>query len=169
MWKAFIEVRDSWMGYFNFIPVRCGLGVWSDWRVVGKPSPPSPSPGNSGWHSGRGTIFGVFKLEFDSYERYHNFDTGVLHILSSRIYLAEWFGLGSHFGRTMHMWALFQTQKACFVKMLQKWFRPQRFPGVYLSKGSGGWSPPANLIFNVNFVIRFKLEIDLIPTPTKWF
>ena len=34
-------------GYF--VPVRYGLGVWPDWRVVGAPSPPSPSApvGNS--------------------------------------------------------------------------------------------------------------------------
>ena len=45
------------------------------------------------------TVLGVFKLDFDSYERYQDFETGVLHRISSRIYLAEWFGLGSHFGK----------------------------------------------------------------------
>ena len=68
-------------------------------RIVGTPSPPPPSPppspGSSGWHSGQETIFGVFKLEFDSFESSRNFDTGVLHRSSSRIDLAEWFGLGS--------------------------------------------------------------------------
>ena len=53
---------------------------------------------NSGRHSGQGTMFGVFKLDFDSYERYLDLDTGVLHRIWSRIYLAQWFGLGSHFG-----------------------------------------------------------------------
>ena len=38
-------------------------------------------------------------MDFDSYERYLDFETGVLHRIWSRIYLAEWFGLGSHFGR----------------------------------------------------------------------
>ena len=43
----FFEVRDSRTGYL--VPVRYGLGVWPDWRVVGAPSPPSPSAsvGNS--------------------------------------------------------------------------------------------------------------------------
>ena len=35
------------------------------------------------------SIFGVFKLDFDSYESSWNFDTVVLHRISSRIYLAE--------------------------------------------------------------------------------
>ena len=94
-------------GFLNgyFIPVRYGLGVSPDWRVVGAPSPPSPSasPGNSGWHSGWGTLFGVFKLEFGSYESSRNFETGVLNRVSSRIDLAEWFGLGSHFGKTCYL------------------------------------------------------------------
>ena len=50
---------------------------------------PPPSPGNSGWHSGQETILEVFTLGFDSYERYLDFETGVLHRISSRIYLAE--------------------------------------------------------------------------------
>ena len=37
-------------------------------------------------------------MEFDSYERYLDFETGVLHRVSSQVHLAEWFGLGSHFG-----------------------------------------------------------------------
>ena len=51
------------------------------------------------WHSGQETIFGVFKFDFDSYEGYLDFETMVLHRISSRIYLAEWFGLRSHFGK----------------------------------------------------------------------
>ena len=43
-------------------------------------------------------MLGVFKLEFDSYEGYFDFDTGVIHRISNRIYLAEWFGLRSNFG-----------------------------------------------------------------------
>ena len=31
----------------------------------------------------------------------------------------------------------------------------------------GGLNPPANLMFSINFVIRFRLEINLLPTPTK--
>ena len=48
-------------------------------------------------HSGQGTISGVFNLDFDSYERYLDFETGVLHRILSRNYLAAWLGLGSHF------------------------------------------------------------------------
>ena len=54
--KAYIEVRDSRTGYF--IPVRYGLGVWPDKKIVGA-SPSSASSGDSGRHSGQGTIFGV--------------------------------------------------------------------------------------------------------------
>ena len=50
-----------------------------------------------GWHSCQETIWGVFKLDFDSYERSQDFETGVLHRISSRFCLAEWFGRGSHF------------------------------------------------------------------------
>ena len=50
-------------------------------------------------HSGRGTIFGVFELQFDSYGRYLDFQTKVLHGIPSQTYLAEWFDLGSNFGR----------------------------------------------------------------------
>ena len=42
--QTIIEVRDSRTGYL--VPVRYGLGVWPDWRVVGAPSP-SASVGNS--------------------------------------------------------------------------------------------------------------------------
>ena len=89
------------MGYF--IPVRYGLGVWPDGKIVGTPppSPPSAKSGNSGWHSGQETILGAFKLDFDSYERYQDFETGVLHRISSRFYLAEWVGLGSAFNKLL--------------------------------------------------------------------
>ena len=40
-----VEVRDSRTGYF--IPVRYGLGVWPDEKIVGAPSP-SPSSASSG-------------------------------------------------------------------------------------------------------------------------
>ena len=80
-------------------------------RVVGT-SPP-PSPGNSGRHSGQETIFGVFKLNFDSYESSQDFQTGVLHRISSRIYLAEWFGLGSDFEKIQNLasWAFGKSSK----------------------------------------------------------
>ena len=114
-----VEVRDSWMEYS--IPVRYGLGVWPDWRVVGTPpSSSSASPGNSGWHFGQGTIFGVFKLDFGSYERYQDFDTGVLHRISSWIYLAEWFGLGSHFGNLLVVGSISKNKMSCFWKTTQK-------------------------------------------------
>ena len=75
-------------------------------RVLGTSSPspsPPPSPGSSGWHSGQETVFGVFKLNVDSYERSQSLDTEVLHRISSRIYPAEWFGLGSHFGTHFYL------------------------------------------------------------------
>ena len=78
-----IEVRDSRTGYL--VPGRDGLGVWPDGKIVGTSSPP---PSASSGNSGQETIFGVFELDFDSYERYQDFETGVLHRISSRIYLA---------------------------------------------------------------------------------
>ena len=43
-------------------------------------------------------MFGVVKMDVDSYERYADFETGVLHTISSQVYLAEWFCLGHQFG-----------------------------------------------------------------------
>ena len=50
-----------WTGYLVH-QGSCQIG-----RVLGT-SPPPP-PGSSGWHSGQEAIVGVFKVEFDSYER----------------------------------------------------------------------------------------------------
>ena len=36
-----------------------------------------------------GDLYGVFKLDFDSHERYLDFETWTLHRIPSRIYLAE--------------------------------------------------------------------------------
>ena len=63
-----VEVRDSRTGYF--IPVRYGLGVWPDGKILGT-SPPWPPPSasfaNSGRHSGQETIFEGFPMELDSW------------------------------------------------------------------------------------------------------
>ena len=42
--------------------------------------------------------FALMTLATDETSR--DFETGVLHRISSRVYLAEWFGLGSHFARS---------------------------------------------------------------------
>ena len=90
MSKWGIPERDIWfLGVMD--QGSCQIG-----RLLGTPPPP-PSPGSSGWHSVQGIIFFVFRLDFDSYESSLNFETGVLHRISSWIYLAEWFGLGSIF------------------------------------------------------------------------
>ena len=60
-----IEVRDSRTGYF--IPVHYGLGLLPDEKIVGAPSSPSASSGNSGGHSGQETIFGVFHMVLGSW------------------------------------------------------------------------------------------------------
>ena len=106
-----IEVRDSRTGYL--VPGHDGSGLWPDGKIVGtSSSPPSASSGNSDWHSGQETILGVFKLDFDSYKRYQDFETGVLHRISSRFYLEEWFGLGSHCGKNAaHNYLVFIYKK----------------------------------------------------------
>ena len=38
-------------------------------------------------------------MDFDSHDRYQDFETGVLHRILSRVHLAEWFGPGSHSGK----------------------------------------------------------------------
>ena len=65
--KCIVEVRDSRTGYL--IPVRYGLGLWSDGKIVGAPPspPPSASSGNSGRHSGQETICGVFHMILGSW------------------------------------------------------------------------------------------------------
>jgi hypothetical protein len=76
--NLFIEVRDSRTGYF--IPVRYGIGVWPDGRVVAASWPSSSaSSGNSGRLSGWGTILGVVHMVLRSTsERYLEMETGVL-------------------------------------------------------------------------------------------
>ena len=84
-----VEVRDSRTGYL--LPVRDGLGVWPDGRVLGtSPPPPSPSSGNSGRHSGQETIFGVFHMVLGSWWEIiengdrgstQNFDTNLVSIV----------------------------------------------------------------------------------------
>ena len=46
------------MGYF--MAVRCEGGVWPDGTIAD--TSPAASPGNSGRHSGWGTMFGVFHM-----------------------------------------------------------------------------------------------------------
>ena len=62
---VFVEVRASGTGYF--IPVRYGLGVLPDGIIVGALASASASSGNSGQHSGQGTIFEVFHLVLGSW------------------------------------------------------------------------------------------------------
>ena len=63
------------MGYF--IPARYGLGVWPDRKIVGAPSPPSASLGNSGRHSGQETIIRCFPKVLGSwFEIWKNGDRG---------------------------------------------------------------------------------------------
>ena len=59
-------------------------------------------------------------MDFDSYERYLDFETGVLHRNSSRIYLAEWFGLGSHFGKMFVFGSISKNKMSCVWKTTQK-------------------------------------------------
>ena len=75
-----IEVRDSRTGYF--IPVRYGMGVWPDGKIVGAPPPsPSASPGN---HLEKVTLTVlVFGPKSISYERTRRETAAKFHHISS--------------------------------------------------------------------------------------
>ena len=69
-------------------------------------------PRTSGWHSGQGTTFKVFKLDFESYERYLDFETRVLHRISIQNALTDanivvW--PGQPFWKTHKMWGNIHT------------------------------------------------------------
>ena len=89
-----------------------------------------PNKASSGSHSGQETIFRDFKLDFDSYERYLDFETGVLHRISCRIYLAEWFGLGSHFGKNTTLGYFPKNEMTFFWKNNSKMVSTPMFPEV---------------------------------------
>ena len=69
-------------------------------------------------------IFGVFKWNFDSHARYLDFETRVLHRVSSRTYLAEWFGLGSHFGKHASFSFISKNKVSIFWKSTRKMLHP---------------------------------------------
>ena len=80
-----VEVRDSRKGYF--IPVRSGIGVWPDGKILDAPSPPpsSASSGNQGHIQAR-KLYLEFLLWFGGRgERYLRMGTGVLHRILIRI------------------------------------------------------------------------------------
>ena len=82
-----VEVRDSRTGYF--IPVRYGLGLLPDGRVVGAPSPSSPSasPGN---HLEKVTLTVlVFGPESISYERSRRETAAKFHHFSARVFFVK--------------------------------------------------------------------------------
>ena len=55
-------------------------------------------------------------MTLDSDETSRDFETGVLHRISSRVYLAEWFGLGSHFGKKCLFGPYFPKLQWSFLK-----------------------------------------------------
>ena len=82
---VYIEVRDSRTGYF--IPVRYGLGLLPDGRVVGAPSPPSASPGN---HLEKVTLTVlVFGPEWVSYERARGVRHANRREISARVFFVK--------------------------------------------------------------------------------
>ena len=80
-------MRDSRTGYF--IPVRYGLGLLPDGRVVGAPSPSSPSasPGN---HLEKVTLTVlVFGPEWVSYERSRRMRHANRREISARVFFVK--------------------------------------------------------------------------------
>ena len=82
----YIEVRDSRTGYL--IPVRYGLGVWPDEKIVGAPPPPSSaSPGN---HLEKVTLTVlVFGPEWVSYERSRRMQHAKMREISARVFFVK--------------------------------------------------------------------------------
>ena len=136
-----IEVRDSRTGYL--VPGRDGLGVWPDGKIVcTSSSPPPVTSGNSGWHSGQETILGVFKLDFDSYERYQDFETGTQNFEPDLCSIAIW--PGEPFWKTIPnvaIWVSFTKITHIFFekKTTQKWFRRRK---LWRSLGVRWGEPP---------------------------
>ena len=77
-------------------------------------------------------MLGVVKFYFDSYERYQDFETGILHRISSWIYLTESFGLGSHFEKEHVCFGpYFQNKVSISWNIFRKLFRPQLSPAAW--------------------------------------
>ena len=87
----YIEVRDSWTGYF--IPVRYGMGVWPDGRVVG--APPSASSGDQNLTL---TVL-VFGPESVSYERSRRETAAKFYHCPARVFLKKQHSLFSSMSR----------------------------------------------------------------------
>ena len=111
-------------------------------------------------------------MDFDSYERYLDFETGVLHINSSRIYLAERFGLGSYFGRkkpNVAIWVLFAKARCPFLKQLENSFDDdwgngdggvKRVSGV--ESVGGDWAWRSKPIRGCRFMADSRLSIHRV-------
>ena len=74
-------------------------------------------------------MFGVFKSDFDSYEGYLDFETGVLHRISSRIYLAEWLGPGSHIKTIVRFGIVFQITMFILLERVPTMVSSLNVPG----------------------------------------
>ena len=84
----YIEVRDSRTGYF--IPVRYGLGVWPDEKIVGAPPPPPPSSATPGNHLEKVTLTVlVFGPEWVSYERSRRVRHGKMREFLARAFFVK--------------------------------------------------------------------------------
>ena len=72
-----------------------------------------------------------------------SFDTGFLHRISSRIYLADWFGLVSIFRKTVGLDITSKNKMFFGGKETPKIGSAQMFPKVYLSKVFWGAETPS--------------------------
>ena len=115
---------------------------------------------NSGRRSGQGAMLGVLKLDFDSYERYLDFDTGVPHRISSRVYPAEWFGLGISFVKNKCLGLISKKQMSLISgnKTTQNGFVHKRAPKSNMYQW-GIWGTPPDSIRVAN--IAYKIDICL--------
>ena len=86
-------------------------------------------------------------MEFDSYARYLDFETRVLHRISTQMYLTEWFCLGSHFAENASLGLISKnTMIICLEPFSKNSFVP-KYARQPLAKEGLGAEPPQDSIF----------------------
>ena len=100
-------------------------------------------------------------MDVDSYENDLDVETGVLHRISSRIYLAEWLGLGSHFGEIIK----YEKHTHCD----EKWPCPKTLKTKHaISMIIYSPRPQIQLIAAKHMYYRYKQIFNIFTTAYRW-